>query len=146
VAKIVRGNRRKCLVNKLAALHSPLEDTSAEVGVAEYAATHVCEYKVIAALTDHEGGQLFRPVRRGNATEINEAFAAVALASAQALDIDDERLNVHGGAIALGHPLGMSGARPVLHVALELRRRGAGIGVAALCGGGGQGDALILRR
>jgi hypothetical protein len=57
--KIVRGNRRTCLVNKLAALQSPLEDTSAEVGVAEYAATHVCEYKVIAALTDHEGGQLF---------------------------------------------------------------------------------------
>jgi acetyl-CoA C-acetyltransferase len=78
--------------------------------------------------------------------EINEAFAAVVLASAQALDIDDERLNVHGGAIALGHPLDMSGARLVLHVALELRRRGAGIGVAALCGGGGQGDALILRR
>jgi len=77
--------------------------------------------------------------------EINEAFAAVGLASMQALGVDEEIVNVNGGAIALGHPVGMSGARIVLHLALELARRGGGLGAAALCGGGGQGDALILR-
>ncbi|MEV5543454.1 acetyl-CoA C-acyltransferase, partial [Saccharopolyspora shandongensis] len=77
--------------------------------------------------------------------EINEAFAAVGIASMRALGVDEERVNVNGGAIALGHPIGMSGARLVLHLALELRRRGGGVGAAALCGGGGQGDALILR-
>jgi acetyl-CoA C-acetyltransferase len=76
--------------------------------------------------------------------EINEAFAAVGLASTARLGIDPDKVNVNGGAIATGHPLGMSGARVVLHLALELRRRGGGIGAAALCGGGGQGDALIL--
>ena len=76
--------------------------------------------------------------------EINEAFAAVGLASMNALGVNDEIVNVNGGAIALGHPVGMSGARIVLHLALELRRRGGGLGAAALCGGGGQGDALIL--
>ncbi|WP_293001668.1 acetyl-CoA C-acetyltransferase [Mycobacterium sp.] len=77
--------------------------------------------------------------------EINEAFSAVALASTQELGIDPEIVNVNGGAIAIGHPIGMSGARITLHVALELARRGSGYGVAALCGAGGQGDALILR-
>ena len=77
--------------------------------------------------------------------EINEAFASVALQSMRDLGIDDELVNVNGGAIALGHPIGMSGARLVLHLALELGRRGGGIGAAGLCGGGGQGDALILR-
>jgi acetyl-CoA C-acetyltransferase len=77
--------------------------------------------------------------------EINEAFAAVGLASTKALGIDPEIVNVNGGAIATGHPLGMSGARVVLHLALELSRRGGGVGAAALCGGGGQGDALIVR-
>jgi acetyl-CoA C-acetyltransferase len=77
--------------------------------------------------------------------EINEAFAAVVLASADDLGVDIEKVNVNGGAIALGHPIGMSGARLVLHLALELRRRGGGIGAVALCGGGGQGDALIIR-
>ncbi|MEV6230865.1 acetyl-CoA C-acetyltransferase [Saccharopolyspora shandongensis] len=77
--------------------------------------------------------------------EINEAFAAVGIASMRVLGVDEERVNVNGGAIALGHPIGMSGARLVLHLALELRRRGGGVGAAALCGGGGQGDALILR-
>jgi acetyl-CoA C-acetyltransferase len=76
--------------------------------------------------------------------EINEAFAAVGLASTKELGVDPERVNVNGGAIALGHPIGMSGARLALHLALELRRRGGGIGAAALCGGGGQGDALLL--
>ncbi|NED97422.1 acetyl-CoA C-acetyltransferase [Phytoactinopolyspora alkaliphila] len=77
--------------------------------------------------------------------EINEAFAAVGIASTRELDISPEIVNVNGGAIALGHPIGMSGARLVLHLALELRRRGGGLGAAALCGGGGQGDALVLR-
>jgi len=77
--------------------------------------------------------------------EFNEAFAAVGIASARELGIADEKVNVNGGAIALGHPVGMSGARVVLHLALELQRRGGGVGAAALCGGGGQGDALILR-
>lgn len=77
--------------------------------------------------------------------EINEAFAAVSLVSTRALGVDDEVVNVNGGAIALGHPVGMSGARIVLHLALELQRRGGGIGAAALCGGGGQGDALLIR-
>ena len=77
--------------------------------------------------------------------EFNEAFAAVGISSARELGIDDERVNVNGGAIALGHPVGMSGTRVVLHLALELQRRGGGVGAAALCGGGGQGDALIVR-
>jgi acetyl-CoA C-acetyltransferase len=77
--------------------------------------------------------------------EINEAFAAVAVQSMRDLGVSTERVNVNGGAIALGHPIGMSGARLVLHLALELGRRGGGVGAAALCGGGGQGDALIVR-
>jgi acetyl-CoA C-acetyltransferase len=77
--------------------------------------------------------------------EINEAFAAVALASTKELGVNPEIVNPNGGAIAVGHPIGMSGARITLHVALELARRGSGYGVAALCGAGGQGDALILR-
>ncbi len=77
--------------------------------------------------------------------EINEAFAAVGLASTKELGLDADKVNVNGGAIALGHPIGMSGARIALHLALELKRRGGGVGAAALCGGGGQGDALIVR-
>lgn len=77
--------------------------------------------------------------------EINEAFAAVGIASTRELGIDPEIVNVNGGAISIGHPLGMSGARIALHLALELQRRGGGVGAAALCGGGGQGDALIVR-
>jgi len=78
--------------------------------------------------------------------EINEAFAAVALNASRMLELDDERVNVNGGAVALGHPIGASGARLVLTVAHELKRRGLRTGAAALCGGGGQGDALIVRR
>jgi acetyl-CoA C-acetyltransferase len=76
--------------------------------------------------------------------EINEAFAAVGLQSMKDLGVADDIVNVNGGAIALGHPIGMSGARLALTLALELKRRGGGTGAAALCGGGGQGDALIL--
>ena len=76
--------------------------------------------------------------------EINEAFASVGIQSTKELGVDPEIVNVNGGAIALGHPIGMSGARLALTLALELKRRGGGVGAAALCGGGGQGDALIL--
>ncbi|MCX2747868.1 acetyl-CoA C-acetyltransferase [Arthrobacter sp. MI7-26] len=77
--------------------------------------------------------------------EINEAFASVLIQSAKDLGIDTDRINAEGGAIALGHPVGASGARLVLHQALALQRRGGGTGVVALCGGGGQGDALLLK-
>ena len=77
--------------------------------------------------------------------EINEAFAAVGIESARELGLDEDKVNVNGGAIALGHPVGMSGARVVLTIINELRRRGGGVGAAALCGGGGQGDAAIIR-
>src|SRR4051794_25821701 len=77
--------------------------------------------------------------------EVNEAFAAVGLAAVKELGVSPDIVNVNGGAIALGHPIGMSGARLALHLALELRRRGGGVGAASMCGGGGQGDALILR-
>jgi acetyl-CoA C-acetyltransferase len=76
--------------------------------------------------------------------EMNEAFAAVALQSMRDLNIEPDVVNVNGGAIAMGHPVGASGARLALHLALELRRRGGGLGAAALCGGGGQGEALLL--
>jgi acetyl-CoA C-acetyltransferase len=77
--------------------------------------------------------------------EINEAFAAVALQSMRDMDITDENVNVNGGAISMGHPVGASGARVALHLAMELGRRGGGLGAAGLCGGGGQGEALLLR-
>jgi acetyl-CoA C-acetyltransferase len=77
--------------------------------------------------------------------EINEAFAAVGIASVRELGIDPDTVNVNGGAIALGHPIGMSGNRLVLTLLHELQRRGGGIGAAGLCGGGGQGDAAIVR-
>lgn len=77
--------------------------------------------------------------------EINEAFAAVGIASMRELGVNDDMVNVNGGAIALGHPIGMSGNRLALTLLYELRRRGGGVGAAALCGGGGQGDALIVR-
>ncbi|WP_395243589.1 acetyl-CoA C-acetyltransferase [Agromyces sp. MMS24-K17] len=96
----------------------------------------------IAAALDRDGwsaGDL-------DLVEINEAFAAVSIQSARDLDLDPERVNVHGGAIALGHPIGASGARLALHAALELSRRGGGRAAVALCGGGGQGEALLLSR
>ncbi|MFT5202627.1 MAG: acetyl-CoA C-acetyltransferase [Candidatus Aldehydirespiratoraceae bacterium] len=77
--------------------------------------------------------------------EFNEAFAAVSIASMAELGLSDDVVNVNGGAIALGHPIGMSGTRLAITLAYELRRRGGGLGAAALCGGGGQGDAMILR-
>ncbi len=96
---------------------------------------------------------LERALKRGGLTasnldvvEINEAFAAVPVHSTRMLGLDEARVNVNGGAVALGHPIGSSGARIVLTLAHELRRRGADLGAAAICGGGGQGDALIVRR
>ncbi len=77
--------------------------------------------------------------------EINEAFAAVGIQSMRDLGIGPDRVNVNGGAIALGHPIGASGARIALHLVHELQRRGGGLGAAGLCGGGGQGEALIIR-
>jgi acetyl-CoA C-acetyltransferase len=77
--------------------------------------------------------------------EINEAFSSVALNSVRVLGIDEEKVNVNGGAVALGHPIGASGARIIGALILELRRRGGGLGVAAICSGGGQGDAVIVR-
>jgi acetyl-CoA C-acetyltransferase len=76
--------------------------------------------------------------------EINEAFASVALNSIRMLGIDEDRVNVNGGAVALGHPIGASGARILGSLVLELRRRGGGLGCAAICSGGGQGDAVIV--
>jgi acetyl-CoA C-acetyltransferase len=77
--------------------------------------------------------------------EINEAFAAVGVVSSEKLGLDPEKVNVNGGAIALGHPIGASGARLAVHLIYELTRRGGGVGAAALCGGGGQGDALVIK-
>ena len=77
--------------------------------------------------------------------EINEAFAAVALWSAHMLDLDHGKVNVNGGAVALGHPIGATGARLIVTLVNQLRRRGGGVGAASLCGGGGQGDAMIIR-
>jgi len=93
----------------------------------------------------HALGKAGRTVADLDLIEINEAFASVGIQSMRDLGVTPEIVNVNGGAIALGHPIGMSGARIVLHLAYELRRRGGGLGAAALCGGGGQGDALIIR-
>jgi acetyl-CoA C-acetyltransferase len=76
--------------------------------------------------------------------EINEAFASVAINSMRMLGVDEDKVNVNGGAIALGHPIGASGARILTTLVNELRRRGGGVGVAAICSGGGQGDAMIV--
>ncbi len=93
----------------------------------------------------HALGKAGRTVADLDLIEINEAFAAVAIQSMRDLGVGPERVNVNGGAIAMGHPIGASGARIALHLVSELRRRGGGLGAAALCGGGGQGDALLLR-
>ena len=76
---------------------------------------------------------------------MNEAFAAVILTSGKIVGWDEEKVNVNGGAIALGHPIGASGARIIMHLVYELRRRGGGLGVAAICSGAAQGDAVLVR-
>ncbi|MBI4884423.1 MAG: acetyl-CoA C-acyltransferase [Actinobacteria bacterium] len=105
-----------------------------------------------ASLLHQPSGAILAALARAGKTvadvdlfEINEAFAAVAIASMAQLGVGEDIVNVNGGAIALGHPLGMSGNRLALTLLYELRRRGGGLGAAALCGGGGQGDALIVR-
>jgi acetyl-CoA C-acetyltransferase len=90
-------------------------------------------------------GKAGRSVSDLDLIEINEAFAAVAVQSMRDLGVTSDIVNVNGGAIALGHPLGASGARIALHLYYELQRRGGGLGAAGLCGGGGQGEALLLR-
>ena len=92
----------------------------------------------------HALGKAGKQVADLDLIEINEAFAAVGLQSVEDLGVSDDIVNVNGGAIALGHPIGASGARIALHLVNELRRRGGGLGAAALCGGGGQGDALLF--
>jgi acetyl-CoA C-acetyltransferase len=105
------------------------------------ASLHEQPARAIAAALQREG----LTADQLDVVEINEAFAAVGIVSARELGLSDDVVNPNGGAIALGHPVGMSGARLALTLALELRRRGGGVGAAALCGGGGQGDALVLR-
>lgn len=105
------------------------------------ASLHEQPARAIAAALQREG----LTADQLDVVEINEAFAAVGIVSARELGLSDEVVNPNGGAIALGHPVGMSGARLALTLALELKRRGGGVGAAALCGGGGQGDALVLR-
>lgn len=144
---------------------SPLSDGAAAVVVASKAAAEAAGLTWIAEIGSHgqtagpDGSlhsQPSRAIERAlkleglgvddlDLIEINEAFASVVLQSAKDLGIDAGKINADGGAIALGHPVGASGARLVLHQALALKRRGGGTGVVALCGGGGQGDALILR-
>ncbi|MCU1518709.1 MAG: acetyl-CoA acetyltransferase [Pseudarthrobacter sp.] len=144
---------------------SPLSDGAAAVVVASKAAAERAGLSWIAEIGSHgqtagpDGSLHSQPSRaitkalsaEGisvedlDLVEINEAFASVIVQSAQDLGISAEKVNAEGGAIALGHPVGASGARLVLHQALALQRRGGGTGVVALCGGGGQGEALILR-
>lgn len=144
---------------------SPLSDGAAAVVVASKAAAQRAGLSWIAEIRSHgqtagpDGSlhsQPSRAIERALAAEglavgdldlieINEAFASVIIQSAKDLGIPAEKINADGGAIALGHPVGASGARLVLHQALALKRRGGGTGIVALCGGGGQGEALILK-
>jgi acetyl-CoA C-acetyltransferase len=104
------------------------------------------------SLQSQPSNAIFKALKREGLTpedmdifEINEAFASVAIQSMRDLGVTPDKVNLNGGAISMGHPVGMSGARLVLHLAMELQRRGGGVGAAGLCGGGGQGDALIVR-
>lgn len=144
---------------------SPLSDGAAALVIASKAAAMAAGLEWIAEIGSHgqtagpDGSLHSQPARaieralqdegltvqELDLVEINEAFASVLIQSANDLGIDTEAVNAEGGAIALGHPVGASGARLVLHQALALKRRGGGTGVVALCGGGGQGDALILK-
>jgi acetyl-CoA C-acetyltransferase len=144
---------------------SPLSDGAAALVIASKSAAEALGLEWVAEIGAHgqtagpDGSLHSQPSRAIEAAlkreglqaadldliEINEAFASVVIQSAQDLGVETKRINAEGGAIALGHPVGASGARLVLHLALALKRRGGGIGVAALCGGGGQGDALVLK-
>lgn len=144
---------------------SPLSDGAAAVVIASKAAAEAAGWAWIAEIGAHgqtagpDGSLHSQPSRAIEAAlkreglgvddldliEVNEAFASVLIQSANDLGVDTDRINADGGAIALGHPVGASGARLVLHQALALQRAGGGTGVVALCGGGGQGEALILK-
>jgi acetyl-CoA C-acetyltransferase len=144
---------------------SPLSDGAAALVIASKVAAEAAGLEWIAEIGAHgqtagpDGSLHSQPARaieralkreglsvqELDLVEINEAFASVLIQSAKDLGIDPDAINAEGGAIALGHPVGASGARLVLHQALALKRRGGGTGVVALCGGGGQGDALILK-
>ncbi|BCW06015.1 acetyl-CoA C-acetyltransferase [Arthrobacter sp. NtRootA1] len=144
---------------------SPLSDGAAALVIARKSAAEALGLEWIAEIGAHgqtagpDGSLHSQPSRAIEAAlkgegitaaeldliEINEAFASVVIQSARDLGVETERVNAEGGAIALGHPVGASGARLVLHQALALKRRGGGTGVVALCGGGGQGDALIIK-
>jgi acetyl-CoA C-acetyltransferase len=124
-----------------AASASQISDGAAAVVLTTRAYAEVNGLEVLAALGAY--GQTAGP---DNFLEINEAFGAVVVQSLRDLDYPLERTNIHGGGIALGHPIGCSGARLVVTAALELNRRGGGRAAVSLCGGGGQGDALILWR
>ena len=144
---------------------SPLSDGAAALVIASKAAAEAAGLEWIAEIGAHgqtagpDGSLHSQPARaielalkreglsaqELDLVEINEAFASVLIQSARDLGLEPEDINAEGGAIALGHPVGASGARLVLHQALALKRRGGGTGVVALCGGGGQGDALILK-
>ncbi len=145
---------------------SPISDGAAALVVAsrEYAESHGLEWLAIVgesgqvagpdnSLHSQPANAINRALSRAGWSaadldflEINEAFAAVALESAKELGVDLDKVNIHGGAIALGHPIGASGARLALHAAFELARRGGGKAAVSLCGGGGQGEALLLSR
>lgn len=133
------------IVNKVVALAAGLE-WIAEIGA------HGQTAGPDGSLHSQPSRAIEAPLKREGLTvddldliEINEAFASVVIQSANDLGIDTDRINADGGAMALGHPVGASGARLVLHQALALQRAGGGTGVVALCGGGGQGEALILK-
>ncbi len=148
-----------------AANASQISDGAAAVIVADRAAAEAADFPILAEIIAY--GQVAGPdatlqerpaealavaLKKAGMSagdldlvEINEAFASVALWSAHMLNLDHDRVNVNGGAVALGHPIGATGARLVVTLVNELRRRGGGIGGASLCGGGGQGDALIIR-
>lgn len=145
---------------------SPISDGAAAVVLAsrDYAEAHglewLCEIGAPGQVAGPDSSLLAQPAnaiaaalaRQGWTTgdldfvEINEAFASVAIESTRLLGLDAERVNIHGGAVAVGHPIGASGARLALHAAFELARRGSGRAAVALCGGGGQGEALLLQR
>jgi acetyl-CoA C-acetyltransferase len=159
----VFSNDEKATVT--AGTSSPLSDGAAALVIASKGAAEAAGLEWIAEIGAHgqtagpDGSLHSQPSRAIEAAlkregltvddldlvEINEAFASVLIQSANDLGIATEQINTEGGAIALGHPIGASGARLVLHQALALQRRGGGTGVVALCGGGGQGEALILR-
>ena len=144
-SQISDGGCALIVMSPEAAAERGLEPLAEVVGYGMVAGPDTC-------LLHQPANAIRRALRRTDVTvddlslfEINEAFAAVAVASTEDLGVSPEIVNPNGGAVALGHPIGMSGARLALTLTNELRRRGGGLGAAALCGGGGQGDAVVLK-